>query len=82
MSFSSGTFPLFTIPMYENLGYPEASTLLGALACAFSVLPFLLVAYGPQIRSRGRVAKQIARQQEMRAAEAARDADVEEKVDV
>ncbi|KZP13901.1 MFS general substrate transporter, partial [Athelia psychrophila] len=56
-----GTFPLFTIPMYETLGYPEASTLLGALACAFSVLPFLLMAYGPQIRSRGRVAKQIAR---------------------
>ncbi|KZP12848.1 MFS general substrate transporter [Athelia psychrophila] len=75
-----GTFPLLTIPMYENLGYPEASTLLGALACAFSVLPFLLMAYGPQIRSRGRVAKQIARQQEIRAAEAARDA--EEKVEV
>lgn len=80
MIFFSGTFPLFTIPMYENLGYPEASTLLGALACAFSVLPFLLMAYGPQIRSRGRVAKQIARQQEIRAAEAARDA--EEKVEV
>lgn len=66
--------------MYKNLGYPEASTLLGALACAFSALPFLLMAYGPQIRSRGRVAKQIARQQEIRAVEAARDA--EEKVNV
>lgn len=55
--------------MYTNLGYPQASTLLAALASAFSILPFLLMAYGPRIRKRSRVAKQIALQQERRAAE-------------
>ncbi|KAF7974621.1 hypothetical protein HWV62_11598 [Athelia sp. TMB] len=76
-----GVFPLFTIPMYSNLGYPLASTILGALACAFSVLPFLLMAYGPQIRSRGRVAKQIAKQQERRASEAIRERERGEKTE-
>lgn len=66
--------------MYRNLGYADASTLLAGLACVFSALPFLLVVYGPQIRSRGRVAMQIAMQQEIRAAEAVRDS--EEKVQV
>ena len=69
---TSGLFPLFTDVMYKNLGYPEASSLLGGLAFAFSILPFLLMAYGPRIRTKSRVAKQIAWQQEKRAEEAAR----------
>jgi hypothetical protein len=59
--------------MYRNLGYPQASSLLGGLAFAFSILPFLLMAYGPRIRKKSRVAKQIAWQQEKRAAEAVRN---------
>lgn len=59
--------------MYTNLGYPQASSLLGALASAFSILPFLLIAYGPMIRKKSRVAKQIAWQQEKRALEAERN---------
>ncbi|KII84153.1 hypothetical protein PLICRDRAFT_46519 [Plicaturopsis crispa FD-325 SS-3] len=66
----AGGFPLFTEVMYTRLGYPQASSLLGALAFAFSVVPFLLIAYGPRIRKRSRVAKQIAWQQERRAAAA------------
>lgn len=65
-----GTFPLFTTPMFKNLGYPQASSLLGALAFAFSILPFLLIAYGPQIRRKSRVAKEIAWQQDKRMIEA------------
>lgn len=65
-----GTFPLFTPALYRNLGYPQASSLLGALAFAFSILPFLLMAYGPQIRRNSRVAKQIAWQQDKRIIEA------------
>lgn len=66
----SGIFPLFTNIMYKNLGYPQASSLLGGLAFAFSILPFFLMAYGPRIRQKSRVAKQIAWQQEGRAAQA------------
>lgn len=65
-----GCFPLFTQAMYTNLGYPQASSLLGGLALLFSALPFLLMNYGPQIRKRSRVAKQIAWQQEKRALDA------------
>lgn len=60
----------FTPALYKNLGYPQASSLLGALAFAFSILPFLLMAYGPQIRRKSRVAKQIAWQQDKRMIEA------------
>jgi len=59
--------------MYTNLGYPQASSLLGALAFAFSALPLLLMFYGPLVRKKSRVAKQIVWQQERRAAEAERN---------
>jgi hypothetical protein len=54
--------------MYQNLGYPLASSLLAGLAFAFSVVPFLLMEYGPSIRKKSRVASQIAQQQEQKAA--------------
>lgn len=62
----SGVFPLFASAMYKNLGNPQASSLLGGLAAAFSILPFLLLAYGPQIRKQSRMAKHIALQQHIR----------------
>lgn len=65
--------------MYTDLGYPQASSLLGALAFAFSILPFLLMVYGPLIRKQSKVAKQIVLQQERRAAEAERNATEQEK---
>jgi hypothetical protein len=76
---TSGLFPLFTDAMYQNLGYPQASSLLGGLAFAFSILPFLLMAYGPRIRKKSRVARQIAWQQDKRAAEATRNREEKEK---
>lgn len=75
-----GSFPLFTDALYKNLGYPQASSLLGALALAFSILPFLLMAYGPQIRRKSRVAKEIAWQQEKRATEAANSQTTEKDI--
>jgi hypothetical protein len=69
---ASGLFPLFTDAMYQNLGYPLASSLLGGLAFAFSIVPFLLMEYGPCVRKKSRVARRIARQQEERAAHAVR----------
>ncbi|KIM74413.1 hypothetical protein PILCRDRAFT_828255 [Piloderma croceum F 1598] len=75
----AGLFPLFTDAMYHNLGYPHASSLLGGLAFTFSILPFLLMAYGPRIRKKSRVARQIAWQQDKRAAEAVRNIEEKEK---
>ncbi|OJZ81400.1 hypothetical protein ASPFODRAFT_85438 [Aspergillus luchuensis CBS 106.47] len=46
-----GSFPLFTIAMYHNLGYSWASSLLGFLAAAFAPLPWLFFRLGSRIRA-------------------------------
>ncbi|GAB1201125.1 hypothetical protein APSETT444_010512 [Aspergillus pseudonomiae] len=45
-----GSFPLFTIPMYNNLGFTWASSLLGFLAIAFAPLPWIFYRFGKKIR--------------------------------
>ncbi|RAL13452.1 MFS transporter [Aspergillus homomorphus CBS 101889] len=45
-----GSFPLFTLAMYHNLGYSWASSLLGFLAVAFAPLPWMFFRWGSQIR--------------------------------
>ncbi|KXG52879.1 Major facilitator superfamily domain, general substrate transporter [Penicillium griseofulvum] len=45
-----GSFPLFTIPMYNNLGYPWASSLLGFIAIAFAFLPWIFYVFGSKVR--------------------------------
>ncbi|KAL5041890.1 hypothetical protein BDW71DRAFT_211727 [Aspergillus fruticulosus] len=45
-----GSFPLFTLAMYHNLGYSWASSLLGFLALAFAPLPWLFFNWGSRIR--------------------------------
>ncbi|KAJ5110084.1 hypothetical protein N7532_002729 [Penicillium argentinense] len=45
-----GSFPLFTIPMYENLGYAWASSLLGFLAVLFAFLPWIFYVFGSKVR--------------------------------
>ena len=37
--------------MYDKLGTPGASSLLGGLAIVFIPVPFLLYKYGKQVRS-------------------------------
>ncbi|GKZ64122.1 hypothetical protein AnigIFM50267_003581 [Aspergillus niger] len=46
-----GSFPLFTVAMYHNLGYSWASSLLGFLAAAFAPLPWLFFRLGSRIRA-------------------------------
>ena len=60
-------FPLFTTQMYSRLGYQWASFLAACLGFALSVVPFILFAYGPQIRARSRFAKML---EEMKAGKA------------
>ncbi|RAK79051.1 MFS transporter [Aspergillus fijiensis CBS 313.89] len=45
-----GSFPLFTLAMYHNLGYSWASSLLGFLAVCFAPLPWLFFKWGGRIR--------------------------------
>lgn len=53
-------FPLFTTQMYSRLGFQWASFLAGMLGLVIAIVPFLLFAYGPQIRARSRFAKTLA----------------------
>ncbi|KAL8934262.1 MAG: hypothetical protein Q9216_005991 [Gyalolechia sp. 2 TL-2023] len=50
-SLYSAVFPLFTGPMYRNLGPNMASTILAVVATLFCVCPVLFVKYGKGIRA-------------------------------
>jgi len=56
----AAVFPLFTRQMYTNLTFKWASTLLGLITVILSMVPFVLIAWGPEIRARSRFAKQLA----------------------
>jgi len=62
----AGTFPLFGPAMYHRLGNPGATSLLAGLTAIFAPVPFLLYCYGASIRRKSRIAKRIARQEELR----------------
>ncbi|KAJ5991452.1 hypothetical protein N7499_003868 [Penicillium canescens] len=55
-----GVFPLVTNAMFNNLGYPEASSLLGALGAVLTLVPWVLAFYGPQIRAKSKLASELA----------------------
>ncbi|KAL3422388.1 Cycloheximide resistance protein [Phlyctema vagabunda] len=46
-----GIFPLVTPALFNNLGFQEASSLLGGIAVLLTLVPWLLVLRGPTIRS-------------------------------
>ncbi|KAL2838650.1 major facilitator superfamily domain-containing protein [Aspergillus pseudoustus] len=56
-----GVFPLVTHAMFNNLGFPEASSLLGAIGAVLCVVPWVLVFYGERIRARSRLASELAK---------------------
>ena len=45
--------------MYNKLGYGPASSLLGGIGMLLTVVPWILVLYGPKIRARSKVASEI-----------------------
>ncbi len=55
--------PLLTTPLYENLGYQWASSLLGFIGLALGVVPFVLFFYGYEIRARSKYSRLIALQE-------------------
>ncbi|TNY19193.1 hypothetical protein DMC30DRAFT_423953 [Rhodotorula diobovata] len=53
------TFPFFGVTMYDNLTFPWASTLVGFIALALATVPWGLIAFGPQLRAKSRVARSM-----------------------
>ncbi|KAI9931303.1 hypothetical protein ASPWEDRAFT_166747 [Aspergillus wentii DTO 134E9] len=56
-----GVFPLVTSALFTNLGYPAASSLLGGIGTALTLVPWVLAFYGPTIRSKSKLASELAR---------------------
>lgn len=54
-----GIFPLVTTQLYTNLGYGPASSLLGGIGALLTLVPWMLMIYGPRIRARSRFASEI-----------------------
>jgi len=54
-----GIFPLITTQMYTQLGFAPASSLLGGIGALLTVVPWILVLYGPRIRARSKFASEI-----------------------
>ncbi|KAL4770403.1 major facilitator superfamily domain-containing protein [Aspergillus nidulans var. acristatus] len=54
-----GVFPLVTNAMFTNLGYPAACSLLGGIGVLLTIVPWVLVFYGPKIRARSKFASEI-----------------------
>lgn len=55
----AGVFPLVTTQMYKRLTYGGASSLLGGVGALLTLVPWILVFYGPRIRARSRFASEI-----------------------
>lgn len=45
--------------MYNKLGYGPASSLLGGIGTLLTIVPWILVFYGPRIRARSKFASEI-----------------------
>ncbi|KAJ4286087.1 hypothetical protein N0V90_013436 [Kalmusia sp. IMI 367209] len=54
-----GVFPLVTRQMYDKLTFGGASSLLGGIGTLLTIVPWVLVFYGPKIRWRSKFAKEI-----------------------
>ncbi|GAB1205260.1 hypothetical protein APSETT445_003933 [Aspergillus pseudonomiae] len=55
-----GVFPLVTHALFTNLGYPAASSLLGGIGAALTLVPWVLSFYGPKIRAKSKLASELA----------------------
>ena len=54
-----GVFPLVTAAMFNNLTFQGASSLLGGIGALLTIVPWVLVFYGPRIRARSKFAAEI-----------------------
>lgn len=54
-----GVFPLVTTALFNNLTFQGAASLLGGIGTLLTVVPWVLVLYGPKIRARSKFASEI-----------------------
>ena len=55
----AAVFPLFTNVMFQHLGYPGASSLLGGISALLTVVPWVLLFFGARIRGRSKIASEM-----------------------
>ena len=55
----AAVFPLFTVQLFQGLGYAGASSLLGGVGVLLTLVPWVLVFNGERIRRRSRIASEI-----------------------
>ncbi|CAZ84632.1 unnamed protein product [Tuber melanosporum] len=56
-NFFAGGFPLIADMMYHRLGFAGASSLLGCVGALLTIVPWVLMFYGTNIRARSKFAK-------------------------
>jgi protein-S-isoprenylcysteine O-methyltransferase Ste14 len=49
--------------MYDNLTFPVASSLLGAIAAVMACVVWLLIIFGPRLRARSKIAVSLLQQE-------------------
>ncbi|KAK5126644.1 hypothetical protein LTR85_009578 [Meristemomyces frigidus] len=54
-----GAFPLFTRQMFRAMTYQGAGSFLGGFSALLTIVPWVLVFYGPKIRARSKFASEI-----------------------
>ncbi|MCJ1367330.1 hypothetical protein MMC16_006462 [Acarospora aff. strigata] len=54
-----GIFPLITNPMFRRMTIAGASSFLGGVGALLTIVPWILVFYGPRIRARSKLASEI-----------------------
>ena len=54
-----GSFPLVAVQMFNGMGFQAASSLLGGIGAALTLVPWVLILFGPRIRARSKIARQI-----------------------
>ncbi|KAI9721233.1 MAG: hypothetical protein M1812_002394 [Candelaria pacifica] len=63
-SIFGAVLPLATKPMYETLSVAWASTLLGCLSLALSIIPFVFIRYGDRLRANSKFCQYLLQQKQ------------------
>ena len=56
---AAGAFPIFTAIMFRRMTYAGASSFLGGVTAVLTIVPWVLVFYGPKIRARSKIASEL-----------------------
>ena len=63
---AAGAFPVFVGPMFRAMTYQGAGSFLGGLSAVLTIVPWILVFFGPRIRARSKIARELLVTQDAR----------------